>query len=364
MSTDIRAIGLIKKLISHFDVDLDGMTIYTEIATGPYLYPAFIASLANASKIYAIAKNSRYGPAKEIIKTGKRLAIKLGISSKLQFVQKKYRKHLSQCDIITNTGFVRPINLNNIRSMKKTAVIPLMWETWEFRKEDLNLDECKKNEILVLGTNEHEDPCNMAPYSGILAIKLLFDLKLEIYRNNILLLGGQPTLGGAIYKTLVSLGAQVKWFSSSQSHSESYEGLSKYFSKYGNAIDAIIVAEHSDKRLLIGEGGLLNLNDIKRINPAVRLGIITGGVDTTQLSNSGLIYEPRAIRQIGYMSYQPDLLGPQPVIELLTAGLKVGQAMANARLSGLDIPDSVKYALNNSPAMDFQGDNSWLQNQI
>ncbi|MFC1504998.1 hypothetical protein ACFL5W_00630 [Thermodesulfobacteriota bacterium] len=357
---DLRVLTLIKKLIERFDLNLNHLTVFTELATGPYLYPALIAALANARKVYAISKNSKYGKATDSIKRGLLLADELGVSSKIKFVKKKFRKHLSQCDIITNTGFVRPIRAYHIESFKKTAVIPLMWETWEFRDADIDLYACKQNRILVLGTNEHKEPCNMAPYSGLLAVKLLFDLGLEVYRNRILLLGGQPTLGGSIYKTLVALGAKVKMFSKVQSSGKTYDTLQKYFNRYGSSVDCILVAEHIDRRILIGEDGILSPTDIKKVNPAIRIGIISGGVDAKRLASLNLKYEPKVVRPVGYMSYQPDILGPQPVLELLTAGLKVGQTMANARLSGLDIQATVKYSLKHAPAMDFPGDNSWI----
>lgn len=360
---DIRIKRLLFDLIERYTLNLDKLTILTEIATGPYAYSPLIAALASARKVYAIAKNSKFGDANTIIESGRRLSEELKLSSRIRFIRRKSKQYLEQCDIITNTGFVRPIRPEHIAILKNTAVIPLMWETWEYRKEDLDLNECRKKGILVLGTNEHEEPCNMAPYSGLLSLKLLFELNIEIYQNRILLLGDQPTLGESIYNALISMGAQVIWFGNNKTKAAKYDTLKTYFLDNGHAIDAILVAEHSDHRLLIGKNGLLSVNELEKINPGIRIGLIAGNVDAEQLSNSNLIYEPKNVKPAGYMHYQPDCLGPRPVLELTTAGLKVGQAMADARLSGLTVQEAVKYALKHSPAMDFIGDKSWLLNQ-
>ena len=48
------------------------------------------------------------------------------------------------------------------------------------------------------------------------------------------------------------------------------------------------------------------------------------------------------------------------MLRLYAAGLKVGEVMARARLSGMTIREAAKHALDNSPAMDFDGNLSWI----
>ena len=60
-------------------------------------------------------------------------------------------------------------------------------------------------------------------------------------------------------------------------------------------------------------------------------------------------------------TYQSFDVGSLPVMELFTAGLKVGEVMARARISGMNVIEAAKYSLNNSPAMDFEGDLAWLK---
>jgi len=345
---------ILDQCIRDFDIDLQGLTVFTEAATGYYLYTPIMAALANADKVYAITSDSKYGSKEEVLHHTSQVACEFEIVDKINVIFDKSQEYVADSDIITNSGFVRPIDRQMISWMKPTAVIPLMWETWEFRENDLDLQACKEREILVMGTDESLPPQAMYGYSGYIAMKLLFELGLEGYKTKILLLGGQPSLGKSIYDHFKCLDMTVTWFADNhQKESFPYEQLREYFSTSGAEYDALIVAEHANNTCLLGRDGLLTYEQITEINPALCIGIITGNVDIEGLKESGLHFFPEVLQSFGYMSYQAYHLGPLPVLELYAAGLKVGEAMARARLHGMSIEYAKKYALSNSPAMDF-----------
>ncbi len=283
------------------------------------------------------------------------------MSDQIKVVKQKLEEDVSSADIITNSGFVRPIDASMVEWMKETAVIPLMWESWEFRQEDLDLDACKRKGVLVLGTVESKPPVDMRPYAGLLAMKLLFELGLEGHKTKVAVLGGQPGLGLSIVEHLGRAGCVVGWFASvaSPGITAAYSELARHWHEDGDLYDAILVAEHEDDTLLLGEGGYLTFEMLAQANPAVRVGVIAGNVDEPQLATSQLRYEPKLIRPFGYMSYQPHELGPRPVLELYGGGLKVGEAMARARLNGKGPREAAVEALSLSPAMDLVGDDAW-----
>ena len=45
-------------------------------------------------------------------------------------------------------------------------------ETWEFHDGYLDIEACKENNILVLGTNESCHPCDMKNYGAAFGLKL------------------------------------------------------------------------------------------------------------------------------------------------------------------------------------------------
>ena len=47
-------------------------------------------------------------------------------------------------------------------------------------------------------------------------------------------------------------------------------------------------------------------------------------------------------------------------MELVSAGLKVGEVMARARLGGMSVVEAARYTLGHAPAMDFENDGAWI----
>jgi len=182
----------IKKIINNslnkFDLDFSGLTIFTEAATGNYIFTPIIAALAGAEKVYAITKDSKHGKKETVKEKTLEVAKAFDVEDKIKIVYEKKPEYVQKCDIITNSGFVRPIDKKMIDSMKSTAVIPLMFETWEFREEDLDLEYCRRTEIPLLGTNEDHDKLKLFYSAGFLVSKLLFECGLEVYKNKFLII--------------------------------------------------------------------------------------------------------------------------------------------------------------------------------
>ena len=134
----------IKKSISKFNLNLDGKVILTEAATGNYVVTPIIAAVSGAKKVYALAKDSKYGSIDEIKEQTYNLAKYFNIENKIEVISSLDCIDLQTVDILTNTGFLRPIDENIIDKLKTECVIPLMWETWEFRNSDLDIEACVK----------------------------------------------------------------------------------------------------------------------------------------------------------------------------------------------------------------------------
>jgi hypothetical protein len=352
-----RAVRLIDEFVERFALDLSGLAVFTEAASGAYLWAPLLCARAGAGRVYAVTRDSRYASADEVTRTTLAAADQLGVAGTLDIAVGRRPDWLADADVFTNSGFVRPIDAGMVEAMKPTAVIALMWETWEFRDSDLDLDACRRRGILVLGTDERRPPCDMTGYSAVLALKVLFELGLEGFGTRVLLLGGQETLGAAMESGLAGLGADVTRFGAAGGRP--YDELPEHFAAHGGDYDALLVAEHADSRLLLGPAGAIEFDTIRRVNPALRVGVISGTVDGAGLRASGLHHVPDDIQPFGYMSYHPYELGPRPVLELFAAGLAVGQAMARSRLGGASVADAAREALAVAPAMDFPGDRAW-----
>lgn len=341
--------------IKKFNLSLSGLTIFTEAATGAYMYTPIIAAIAGAEKVFAFTKDSKYGPKEKVRKETLKIAEYFAVKKKIDVIYKKRPDYIRQSDVITNTGFVRPIDKEMISLMKSTAGIPLMWEPWEFRNEDLDLVKCRKRGVIVLGTNEHHPLLRLDLALGFLVYKILLGCGLEVYNGNFLLISG-CSIGDDISEVLtrneVNFDRIVFDYNVPKKYAANIISLSIAKEKLSN-YDAIIIAEHIHNKLIIGKDGCLKPNFIKKNNSSIKLIHLCGNINPLEIRNAGLLLFPDNIAPFGYLSISLAELGPVPIIELNTAGLKVGQTIARARLKGMDTKKAIENALRHSPAMDF-----------
>jgi hypothetical protein len=316
-------VSTIGDVVARMRLDLSGLVVFTEAASGPYLGVPLLAAAAGARRVHAVAADNRWHRADDVIAETRAAAEALGLEG-LVLARTKEPAALGEADIVTNTGAVRPIDAATVAQLKPTAVVPLMWEAWELRPDEVDVAACRRAGVLVLGTDECTEWFDMRPYMADLGLKLLGELGVEPSGSSVLVLGRQPLIGGAIEAGLRAAGATVTWV----------DGGGPYPSE---RYDAVIVAEHV-------------LRDPLPLEPTAPVGVVAGNVDAEALRAAGVRVVPDVIAPPGTMSYQPAVLGPRPVLELTGAGLKVGEVAARARLAGLDVAAATAVALRDSPA--------------
>ena len=179
---------LMDQAIRTFELDLIGQCVLTEAASGHYQLTPLIAALAGA-EVIALTRDSRFGSAEDIRQDTLATASSWGVESRIRVETDRTSSLLQEANIVTNCGFVRPIDRELIDQLSDHISISLMWETWEFRDADLDLANCRSKGIPVLGTDEHHEDLNIFTYIGQVAIKLLMEAELEVFKSNILLIG-------------------------------------------------------------------------------------------------------------------------------------------------------------------------------
>ncbi len=349
------SIGLCKRYNEYYELDLQDLEVVTELASGPYFYLPFSALLAGA-KVNLVGKDSPYGKFTDLRKSFEDTARKLKIDHFEIHHGSIPERVWSQADIVTNSYMLRPITPSQISLMKHSSVIPLMWETWEFRHTDFCIKSCIENSVTVVGTNENGPKLNMFPLNGMLAMKLLFELKCEIYENELVLLGSSKS-GEYTARALEALGISFDWYTQTGDERENrcypYSELRNILGK--QYLDAIICNESCFYQELVGQESALSFFELKQAFPYLKWAHIYGTIDVKQLQESGIRHSPKKIRPAKFMSYQPSELGDKPVIKLNAVGLKVGELVTRARRSGLSIEDSIQVAVDYGLGQDFEG---------
>ncbi|MGE4553904.1 MAG: hypothetical protein AB7D57_12395, partial [Desulfovibrionaceae bacterium] len=171
-----RARRLAEAAIRRFGLDLNGLVVLTEAATGHFALTAPLAALAGADRVLALGRDSRFGSAEQAHEACRRVARAWGLDEdRLEFLDDRRDPRLREADVVTNLGALRPLDREFLSRLGPCAAVPLMWETWEFRPADLDLEACRRSGIPVLGTDEHHPDLGIFDYVGVCAVKLLLE---------------------------------------------------------------------------------------------------------------------------------------------------------------------------------------------
>lgn len=144
---DMRRVeALMRHSIRVFSLDLGKFIVLTEAASGFYALTPLIAALAGAKTVLALTRDSRYGSAAEVKQYTMELAKHWGVENRLVVLDSREDPRVGQADIVTNLGFVRPLDATLIARLKSTAVVPhpgafTLWRgnkliLWEGRRVD------------------------------------------------------------------------------------------------------------------------------------------------------------------------------------------------------------------------------------
>ena len=335
-----RCFRLIQRATRTFSLNLSGLVVLTEGATGYYVLTPLIAALAGAERVYALASDSSYGSAEAVRELTMTMANRWGISDQIEVIFSREDERIGKADVVTNLGFVRPLDAPFLIRLKPTAVIPLMFETWEYRHADLDLAECKRLGISVLGTNEHHRGLRIFEYVGLLAVRLLFDIEVEIFRSRIVVIGSGEFAEQVVTKLLGAKAYVTFLFSGRKGSLRSLKARQAF-----RDADAVVIVELKSHRPLIGQNGEIGAEELFAINPHLAITHICGSVDREALEAVGFRCHPNQFGTPGFMSVTTDYLGPRPLIDLHTAGLKIGEELAKARRRGLSSQEAERFVL-------------------
>lgn len=337
-------------------LDLSNLTVITECASGYYAYTPIIAALSGA-KVFALGKNTRYGTFIDNKKYLNELSKKFEVESQILIEEVSSFNKWNKADIITNSGMLRPIKSDVVNQFKKTAVIPLMWEPWEFRPGEIDIETCQKKEIPVIGTDENYAPIDMYQYPGMLAIYILNQLQSDYSTDRIVVVGGGLT-GSMIVKTLLNFSKNILWYADSSFSADigiTPKPLNKLNEvKNNDFVDVLLFAEHTVNTPLFDKSHLDFKNLITKF-PDLMVGHLCGSINKEELIASKVDFFPEEIAPFGYMSILPDMFGPKPTLKLMAAGLKVGEIAAKSRLNGNSIEQAIQDTIDYGIGMDFKG---------
>jgi hypothetical protein len=306
-------------------LDLDGMKVITEAATGPFAVTAAIAAMAGAV-VEAIAADSVFGSSAEAAEATMAVSNTCMVADRVKIVSRE-TADFSRADVVTNLGFVRPLDRKLVEQLPTGAVIPIMYELEELRPAEMDVDACRQRGIRIVGTNERHPAVDVLRYCGLLAVKMLFELGLEVVRSKVIVVGAD-LFSSEIGESLAALGAEVTAISR-------WEELTL---ESAGAVDVLFFSDYGGELRDVRQYELLPLDRWA----GATLIQFTGGLDCAPFVEAGWLVVPeRRIAPFRMWRTLADL-GPRPVIELHAGGLKAAELIlrgipesGNSRFVGL-----------------------------
>jgi hypothetical protein len=319
-----RLLRLMQAAKARCHLDLSGTTVLTEAASGAYASTSVLAALAGA-EVWAFAKATRWGTAAAVASEVNDLAHLARVSERVRCVEELTPRIVEQADVITNSGHLRPIDRRIVSWMRRGAVIPLMYEAWEFRAADVDLEACREKGILYAGTNERIPSVGVFQYLGMTAVKLLHEGRIPVSGSQILLLCDNP-FRSYLEDTLLACGAVVTVAASAKA------------AVFTRDLDCVFVAVRPGPRPAFGASDCARL---AAEAPGATVAQYWGDVDRRSAQQYGLAVWPAVEAPPGHMGVLLSAIGPDPIVRLQAGGLKVGEVLLKSE--GARTPDELEY---------------------
>lgn len=325
---NIRALNIINDTIKSLELNLNSFVVLTEVGSNNFIYTPIIPLLAGAKKVYAWTKDSSYGKSEDIVKKCLNIAKSLNLENRLDFsVNSVNFDHLKNADIITNSAFIRPINETILKYTKPNIAIPLMYEAWEIRDQDIDIESCTRNKVRVAGTWENHPKIEVFNYVKELTLKLIFEAGYEISGNKFIIWSNDH-FGEKAKEVLKNNNADMVIVTTD------YKIL---LSNIKN-IDVVLLFDYHEKRDYFGPNGIFNLNELTQFKNHFGIVHLYGSVDVNYLREKNIQVYPNKSGKASKMTFTLAHVGLHPVIRLLTAGFKVGQETLQNKISEISQP--------------------------
>lgn len=304
---------LVRAAVAECRLDLTDRVVVTEAATGAYVVTPVLAALAGARRVVAVTRPTRYGTTAEVRTATLELAARVGVADVIDVVEEITPEHLATADVVTNSGHVRPIDERMAAQLKRGAVVPLMYESWELeaRAADVDIAALRVHGIAFAGTNERHPHVDVFSYLGVMAVWQLAQAGVAVHRSRIALVCDNefaPYVGLGLTRA----GAHVLL----RSHVLDLPDSDQF--------DVVLVAQTPTGGAVIDSAAARR---IARCWPGAPVVQFWGDVDRAALAEAGVGFWPPQAPPRGHMGVLPSDIGPEAIVRLQCGGLKVAEVL-------------------------------------
>lgn len=294
-----------RESIDRVGLDLEGLNVGCEAATGYFSVLPVIAALAGAN-VWAVPADNRFGSSQESIAAVNALSSAFESGPlPIRFIE---RDQLPFADlaILTNSASVRPIDEQMVAELSADSVVALMYEAWELRPGDVAIETCRQRGVRVVAVDEHHRLIDSFKWCGPLATKLVTTAGVSPSGRSVLVVGSDP-FAPVVAKALESAGGRVV----TVDELDSVDSASQF--------DAVV---HTD---LVPSRSISNADGWQRLaasSPDAVVAQFTGGLPYDFIASLGLSLYPAHDVPARTMGWSLAAQGSDPVVRLFAGGLK------------------------------------------
>ena len=328
----MRLAALAVEAAERLELDLRGTTVLTEAASGAYAVTPVLAGLAGAT-VYAYARSSRYGTTQQVFDETRALIGHLPTAVDVRLIDELTPEIVAAADVVTNSGHLRPLDSTKMQHARSSAVVPLMYEAWEWRDADVDLSYLRSRAIQVGATNERHPDVDVFGYLGEMAVKQIHDAGISVYRNRFVLVCNND-FGPYIAKTVSALSDGVLVIDEDD-HRQGYEGLDIDWAggfpelnipaSYRRSAAMIVAAYPFDQTWIAPDGPVLPAQVARQLDHPLVLRYV-GDIDPDALTDARIGFYPPEVAS-GHMGVLPSAIGPDSITRLQSGGLKAAELL-------------------------------------
>jgi hypothetical protein len=339
----MRLAALAVEASQRLELDLRGTTVLTEAASGAYAVTPVIAGLAGAT-VFAYARTTRYGTVQEVFDETRTLIDQLPAAVDVRLIEEITPEIVAAADVITNSGHLRPLDPARMQHARSSAVVPLMYEAWEWRDADVDLSYLRSRGIQVGATNERHPDIDVFGYLGEMAVKQVHDAGLSVYRNRFVLVCNNA-FGPYIARTLSALSDGVLVIDEDR-HRAAYGGLDIDWAggfprleipeSYRRSAALVLATYPFDQTWIAPDGPIRTSQIAGQLEHPLVLRYV-GDVDTASLADARIGFHPPEVAS-GHMGVLPSAIGPDSIARLQSGGLKVAELLLKGSTGFRGVP--------------------------
>jgi len=322
-ATRKRTARSISTRIAALALDLRGLHVLTEGATGVYAVTPVLAAAAGA-RVTALTRASRHGSVDDVRRQVHELAAELQVADRIEIVESLSAAEIARADLVTNSGHLRPLDAAFVAKMKPGAAIALMYESWELRSTDVDVEACRAAGIRVGGTNEQHPAVGVFEYLGVLVLQALLQAGHALVDERALLVCDNA-FGPFVRGTLEANGVRVR------NSADGQDALAEDW-------DFVVIAATPP----LSGGQPVRVAELRTSLFCQLWGDVEDR--NNEARDGGVRWVPEQEPAAGHMGLKLEWLGPDPVTRLQAAGLKCGEVMLRGSEKFADVVQEVPLA--------------------